>query len=287
MRAVPAPVAGALVLVLALAAGAPAAPGDRTVKVYDPRHRPAEELLPLARAAIGAEGQALVDRGTNSLLLVGSDAALAETLELLHELDRALRTVVLRYESQRLDSLEARGIRIDWSAGTGDVRIGNAVFPEDRQGVRLRSFAVGTEREGGLAGVVRVLEGQRGRITTGRSVPVTRRSRWDVDTTWVTAESGFEARPRILDDGRVQVDLFPSEQSVDRRGELRFLDAATRVTVRPGETVVVGAVDRTSRTRASSGSRTYAADQKARMERVLLLSVRVEGGEDASPAKPH
>jgi type II secretory pathway component HofQ len=264
-------------MAVTLAAGAAA--GDRTLAVYDPQHRPAAELLPLARVALGAEGEAMVDAGTNQLVLVGTRSALAETVELLRKQDRAPRVVVLRYESQRLDELEGRGLRVDWSAGTGGVRIGNVQRrPASDVDVRARAFGVATEREGGLRGVVRVLEGRTGRIGGGTSVPVTRRSLLDVDTTWVTAESGFEARPRILGDGRVLVELQPVESSVDARGRVRFSGAATTLTLRPGETVAIGAIDRSSTTRAT-GSRVLAASQETRESRILLLGVEVEGAE--------
>ena len=106
-----------------LAAGAGA--GDRTLAVYDPQHRSAAELLPLARVALGGEGEAMVDAGTNQLVLVGNERALAETVALLRKQDRAPRSVVLRYESERLDSLEARGLRVDWNVDAGAVRVGN------------------------------------------------------------------------------------------------------------------------------------------------------------------
>lgn len=269
-------IAAAVGIAVALAAGAAA--GDRTLAVYDPQHRPAAELLPLARVALGAEGEAMVDTGTNQLVLVGTRSALAETVELLRRQDRAPRVVVLRYESQRLDELEARGLRVDWSAGTGGVRVGNVQRPEGGDGVRARAFGVATERDGGLRGVLRVLEGRTGRIGGGTSVPVTRRSLLDADTTWVTAESGFEASPRILGDGRVLVELQPVESSVDARGRVRFSGAATTLTLRPGETVAIGAIDRSSTTRAT-GSRVLAASQETRETRILLLGVEVEGAD--------
>ena len=40
------------------------------MELYRPKHRLAEELLPLAQTALAGEGNAAVDAGTNSLLLV-------------------------------------------------------------------------------------------------------------------------------------------------------------------------------------------------------------------------
>ncbi len=276
-----------MLLALAVVCGAVAAgAADRTLSVYEPRHRPAEELLPLARAGLGERGQAMLDAGTNSLLLVGPEGALAETVELLERLDRAPRTVVLRYASQRLDSLAARGIGVEWNVEAGDVRVGNVRVPAGEEGLRVQGFSVGTELEGGLGGVLRILEGRSGRIVTGRTVPVARRSRFDVDLAFVTAESGFEARPRILADGRVHVELMPMEADVNARGRVRFTGASTVVTVRPGETVAVGGIDRTNDVRREGG-RVYEANQRADRERVLLLRVEIEDAPEATrPASP-
>src|SRR5262249_42676935 len=60
-------------LALALVLARPAAADS---VVYRPRSRLAEELLPLADAALAGEGRAVVDPGTNSLVLLGPRPAL-------------------------------------------------------------------------------------------------------------------------------------------------------------------------------------------------------------------
>ncbi len=256
-----------------LASLAAAPPAAAAAEVYRARHRTAEQLLPLAETALAGEGSVAVDPGTNALVLVGEPAALARAIALLESQDRALRNVVLRYESRRAEELEAEGIGVAWSVGGGDVRVGNVARREP--GVDLRVGGIAGERRGELAGTLRVLEGRSGRISTGSWIPYTVGSRWRRETTWVAAESGVEVHPRILGDGRVQLELFPFEASPEGGGAIRGASAATTVVVEPGRTVAFGGI-----ARDASGSVRSPVAGAARAaggeERVLLVTVEVE-----------
>ncbi len=278
--------AAASLLLAALLLAAPDASAERKIELYEVRHRAAEELLPLAETALQPQGRAALDRGTGSILLIGDEASVAEALDVLRTMDRALRTVTLRYESKRLDELESAGVKVDWSVGAGPARIGSVVFPGERNGIRPSGFAARGQGESGLSGILRVREGETGRVGAGRTVPVRSRGFYGT-TSFVTAESGFQARPRILGDGRVRVELSPSEAQVDDRGRVRFVEAVTTLVVTPGETVALGGIARTTDA-AERGSRAYVARQRSRDERVLLLTVDVQpaSGEEIGPAAP-
>jgi len=264
----------AVVLLVAGLAAAPAQ-AERSVEVYKARHRTAEALLPLARTALVERGNAVVDAGTNALVLMGEPGAVADALALLEQQDQALRTVLLRYESRRRAELEELGVRVAWSAGAGPFRIGNVSFPGGATGALVSPRARDAEHEGRFQGMLRVLEGQAGRIATGSSVPVTvGRGYWRT-TTFATGESGFEAVPRVLGDGRVQVAFRPFEGSVDGRGRERFTDAETTVVVEPGETLAIGGLERDDASRdadafGGGGSR------RVQSETLLLLTVELE-----------
>jgi hypothetical protein len=106
-------------------------------------------------------------------------------------------------------------------------------------------------------------------------VPVRTRGVFTSSTTFVTAERGFTARPRILSEDRVQVEITPSDDTVDDRGRVEFTGAATTVVVKPGETVALGGISR-SGTDRRTGSRVITASERAKDERVLLLTVDVD-----------
>ena len=259
----------------ALTWGAAALAQDRSVEVYSPLHRLAAELLPLATTVLGDEGRAAVDEGTNALVLIGTPVAVARTLDLLRSQDVARRTIVLRYESRRRDELAAAGIRVDWSLGAGGLRVGSVVVPARREGMRVLSSARAREETGGFRGMVRVQDGQTAHIRSGSSVPV----RTLDEVVFVEGQRGFAARPRVLADGRVRVELEPVDAEVDALGRTRFTVASTILTVRPGETVAVGEVAR--RTEGGEIGTRALDSRRSEEERILLLTVELP--EDEAP----
>jgi hypothetical protein len=140
----------------------------------------------------------------------------------------------------------------------------------------VRPFDDRTERRGKLAGMLRLQDGQAGRIETGSELPiVTHVSPWQAQVGIVSATSGFEARPQLLGDGRVRVAIQPFEGSLEPGGVVRTHGAAAEVTVRSGETVAIGGVTQSGeqRSRGLGG-----ASREARYEDwVLLLRAEVEG----------
>jgi hypothetical protein len=262
-------------LLLALAFGAPAS-GAPQAEVYRVQHRTAEELLPYAEAALGSEGRAVVDPGSNSLvLLCERPELLRSALALLAAQDRALRTVVLEYQSQRVSELEAEGIRVDWGVAAGAMRIGNLIVPAGQSRVRVAPSAEHGRASGSLAGTVRILEGRSGRISTGETAAVTTRTRHEVVTTLVPADSGLEAHARILGDGRVHLELRPFEAQFRRDGTIETSEAATTLIVEPGKTVVIGGLAQT-RGAASLDAFAGAERERSRDERVLTITARIE-----------
>jgi len=264
-------------LLAALVCFAPAAhPAERKVQIYRPLTRTAAELLAPAQAALGAQGSATVDAGTNALVLIGDEQAVVAALGVLAQLDRPLPTIVLHYESERLADLTARGIQVAWSIGAGSFRVGNVYAPPGTDLVAIRPFADRTERRSRLAGMLRVQDGQVGRIETGTAVPIVHHvSPWESQVDLVDVSSGFEARPQLQGDGRVRVALQPFEGALERGGAIRSSGAATEVTVEPGETIAIGGLtqEREQRSRGLGG----AANEKGYEDWVLLLRAELEG----------
>lgn len=262
-----------------------AAPARAESSVYRAQHRTAEELLPLAKAALAGQGNAVADPGTNSIVLLGPPGAVAEARALLEAQDRALRTVIVHYEERRRSELEESGIDVRWSAGTGAVRVGNAVRRGD-DGTRVVIRPEATERQGDArtAGTLRVLDGQAGRITTGQNVPVeTGRVLADgrgrrlavVDTHRVDADTGFEVRPRVLGDGQVRLEIRPFGARVQPDGTIATSGATTTVVLQEGgEPAVIGGLG--SGVTSGSSSLSGRSARTSRDDRVLLLSVELE-----------
>jgi hypothetical protein len=259
-----------LVLVTALAAHA-----ERKIEIYRPVSRTAAELEAPAQAALGDAGSAAVDAGTNALVLIGEPDAVAAAVALLRQLDQRLATVVLHYESERVADLAARGVRVVWTVGGGSFRIGNVLAPPGTDFVAIQPRADVKTRRGNFAGMLRLQDGQAGRIESGSEVPiVTHLSPYEAQVGVVSATSGFEARPHVLGDGRVRVELQPFEGELARGGIQRG-GAATEVTVTPGETVAIGGI---TQSREQSGRGLGGVSEEERSEDwVLLLRAEVEG----------
>jgi hypothetical protein len=263
----------ALAIALGLAGPARGAP---QAEVYRVQHRSAEELLPYAEAALGSEGRAVVDPGSNSLVLLSERPELLRSaLALLAAQDRALRTVVLDYQSQRESELETAGVRIDWGVASGAVRIGNLIVPAGQSRVRVAPHAELERGSASLAGTVRVLEGHSARIATGQTAALTTRSRWEQSTTLVDADSGLEAHARILGDGRVLLELRPFAARFQKDGRIETSEAVTTLTVEPGRTVVIGGLSGTQGA-ASLDALAGADRQRMRDELVLTITARIE-----------
>ncbi len=271
MKVVRATFAVSLVLLFLAAPSA----GERAIEIYKASNRTAAELLPLAETAMAGEGSAALDSGTNSIILMGPPAAVERTLTLLRQQDQKRRMVVMRYESKRVDELAAKEIRVDWSAGSGSVRVGNVIYPGEETGVRVSGRAIQSHGEDSLSGILRVMDGEEGHIGRGRSVPVHSGGILTSSTTFVSAERGFTARPRILGEDRVQVEITPTDDTVDDHGRVEFTGATTTVTVKAGETVALGGISRSS-DEHQMGSRVITASAAAKEERVLLLTVDIE-----------
>jgi len=246
------------------------------MEVYDPRHRTGEDLLPVLEAVLAGEGSAAVDPHTGSIVLVGSGPVVARALELLRRQDRALRTVVIQHETRRAGDLEASGVRIDWSVGGGRTRVGNVVERDGDTRVHVRPHDRSAAGEGADTGLLRVLEGEWGRIARGAEVLLPTGSWRHPDAVRVAAETGLEVRPRVLGGGRVRLDLRPFQGSLRPGGVVERASAETTLVVEPGRTVVVGGMTRT--TERSGRSRTGGfARSTGRREEVLLLTVTLEG----------
>ncbi len=275
--AVLAPAVGMVVLAALLAAPAPAR-AERSVEVYRPAHRLAEELAPLARTALGVQGSVAVDPGTNALVLVGERAAVEEALILLRRQDRAQQSVILHLESRTESELAAARLAVAWSVEAGSLRVGTLRGPEG-SGVRVALRSLEREGREGLRATVRVLNGQAAAIGAGEERLIALPGGRLPGAAVVSADRGLVAVPRVLGDGRVRVEIEPADARLGPDGSVFRSGAATTVVVRPGETVAIGGLDRDT----GEGRRGSSGASRRRAAEVRLLLLSVELPDSASP----
>ncbi len=196
--------------------------------------------------------------------------------------DPSLHDVLVHYESRRVDELDAEGLRIDWQAVSGKLRVGNVVPRRSEPPVSAPPPAE-RERESERESL-RMLEGESGRIATDVGAPIATRALIPYRVREAIsfddeAEAGFDVTPHVLSDGRVRLELTPFDERFGPPGEggpqaARPAPAAT-VTVAPGARVAIGGLAHESTASGGSGFSSIGRPE-VREERVLVVWVEVE-----------
>jgi Flp pilus assembly secretin CpaC len=262
-------------LLLAFALLLAAASARAEMQVYHPKHRAAQDLVPLVEVALGADGRVAVDPHSNALVLIGSASGLAQALELLAIQDRRLRTVLIQHETRTASELATSGARVAWGAGGSGLRVGNVERGPESSGVAVRLRQGVRSGSGSEVGMVRVLEGEWARIASGTEMLLPIGSHHHPDAVRVAAESGLEVRPRVLGDGRVRLDLRPFQGALRPDGTVAHAGADTTLVVTPGETAVVGGLGGVRSTQSRSLLSGGGHGQQAQ-DRLLLVTVSLD-----------
>jgi hypothetical protein len=246
----------------------------QSIEIYRARYRPAAELVPIARSALGTGGDVTLDARTASLVLNGSPEALRRALALLEQVDRRLRQVVIETDVRQLEDLDWFRARVVWKASWGPLSIGTLPLPASGLAVGVdASRARETIRSSSR---LRLLEGSTGIVRTGRALPVLFEPYWGTKTTaaFVAVDTGFEVMAHVVDDDQVVVELRPFAGRVDNDGELSYIDVATSVTVSFGETVVIAETSRSSDSTEVELSGVH-TEQRRRQD-IVLLTVQLD-----------
>ncbi|GMR22217.1 MAG: hypothetical protein BMS9Abin37_0551 [Acidobacteriota bacterium] len=244
----------------------------QTIELYRARYRPASELVPIARSALGSGGQVTLDARTATLVLNGSPQAIQRTLALLEQVDRPLRQVVIESVVRQVEDFDALGVRVAWKTSLGPLRLGT-LPPLAANGLIVGVDATRARETNRASSRLRLLEGGTGIVRTGKALPVLFEPYWGT-TAFVPVDTGFEAKARVLEGDRVYLELRPFAGRVEDNGELTYIAVATSITVSPGETVVLAETTRAaeSSTTDSSG----AQKDQLRRQQIVLITVELE-----------
>lgn len=261
----------ASVFVVMATAASPGAAEDGA-SVYAPLHRSAEDLLPLATAALGDGGTAVVDAG--KLVLLGPPTALERAREVLALRDVPRPVVTLDLETHSARSLRARGRGIRWGASTGSLRTGLLDLKDGADPPARGARTLGTGRDEGSRYSVQVLDGESAQLELGSLETWTNRTRFVFYRSFLEVTSGFRASPRVLENGDVLLTLEWHEGEVESRERVDLARMSTTVRVARDETVVLGTLSRRGATGASLRRRT-SSFSPVLDEQVVLLRVSV------------
>src|SRR2546425_475033 len=72
-------------------------------------------------------------------------------------------------------ALASSGASVHWRAGAGGFRIGDVSWPRGAAALAIEVEGEAARRASTLAGELRILDGQSGRISSGASLPITAR----------------------------------------------------------------------------------------------------------------
>lgn len=213
-------------------------------EVIEPRNRLAQELAPLLQPLAGVGGS--VAAYDNKLIVRAAPAQIAEMRRLLEQLDRAPRQLrVSVRQGRRLQSDEQEaGLSGVYRRGDGSVAVPgpDGRLPEDVE-LRLRERKVVDEN--GIRQQLRVTEGSEAQIMLGRSRPYTvseplTDGKFAYHTEYIEHSTGFVVLPRLLPDGRVQLEIRAQQQIGARPGYIDSRGTASTVSGPLGEWFEIG-----------------------------------------------
>ncbi len=271
---------------LALVPLAVPAYAETGMRIFRPQHRVAEELEAIAQAVLGDDGRVSLDRAGNALVLAGEVAAIEQTLDVLRQQDRAPVALEVHYRALDFAQWTKAGYEIVPDGTMPSAAVPAAGFALARvRKVAIRGERTGSRRVEGFKGVVRVASGSSVEISRGAAVPLVSRDVLGAHVAGVAeGRRGFRAMPRMLDDGRIHLEIHYDDGSVDADGRVDGTRGHTSLTLAPGETVAIGNLTGSTRSQQRAGRVWSTHDD--RDERVYLLEVRVVGPRTGDISQP-
>ncbi|MGB5259115.1 MAG: secretin N-terminal domain-containing protein [Gammaproteobacteria bacterium] len=259
---------------------------DYPIEVIELKSRPLEEILPVIRPLIGADGTA-TGMG-NNLVLKASPEQVREVRQLLREIDRPpkrlLITVSKQGESTRGSSGYSAGA--DIRAGDGQISINSPGRAVDETRARVHIYGTNGQQSRTTGQQVQALEGRPAFIASGTRIPVRDVERYNrhgrIRESYVTrmydASSGFYVVPRVSGE-YVTLEIH---QRDDRPGRYRgIIDTQSTDTVvrgRLGEWVSLGGINTTGNSSQGGLGRSQATDGSVMQQiEVMVQCLDCEG----------
>lgn len=264
-------------LILIILLFASAAPAQTELKTFQLQNRNAAEMISILRPMLDPRGGI---SGTGYTLIVRSTPEnLKEIEQLVHELDTALRNLIITVRRGDVSDGERQGIEAHGEIGgdSGKVVIGEGGTPQ------LRIYSTGRRGDDSGDQRLRVLEGQWAVIQSGQEIPVPQRSVTQSgggvvvqDTIeYKDVSSGFEVRPRLSGE-HVTVDVRPFRaRPANSGGAIDTSSLITTVSGSLGEWIELGGVVEENR----SSSRGIVHSTGQRDVQRMRMYIRIDAAE--------
>ena len=244
-----------------------AVPADYPIEVIELKARPLEEVLPVIRPLLGA-GATATGMG-NNLILKAAPAQVRQIRQLLQEIDRPPRRLLILVSKQGDSTQSASGYTAGADIRTGDtqISINSPGYPVDETRARLYIQDDDGQRSRNIGQRVQALEGRPAFIASGSAIPV-----YDVEryyrhgrvyerrvTPMQDISSGFYVVPRVTGDS-VTLEIQQRDDRVSRYpGVINTQTTGTAVRGRLGEWITLGGIDSSTSVREGGLGRSYTA----------------------------
>jgi hypothetical protein len=253
---------------------------DYPIEVIELKSRSLEEILPLVRPLIGADGAA-TGMG-NNLVLKAAPGQVSEIRKLLLEIDRPPRRLLITVSTQGDSTLGSSG----YSAGAdivtdhGRISINSPKHAVDETRARVHIHDSSGRRTDSSGQKVQALEGYPAFIASGTRIPVHGIERYTVNgqvrerrvTRMHDASSGFYVVPRLSGE-HVTLEIHQrNDRPGMHRGVIDTQRADTVVRGRLGEWISLGGINTTSNSSQGGLGRSHAMRGSATGQ----IGVRVE-----------
>ena len=244
------------------------APSHAELRVFEPRHADPESLLPVVQPLLGP-GESVSVYG-NTLVVNAGAGSLRRIDELLMQLDRPLRNLLISVRRGGSAVEHAQGAAVEGSLQLGDVRIGTGGATVPGSAVQIRGGRQITTRSGSGESSARTLEGRPVLIRDGALVPLAGDGYWGAGVQYEDVSQGFVVRARLAGD-QVLLDIETRNDRLEG-GTVRTGALTSSVSGRLGEWIPLGGSTAGSES-AGSGLTTRYGTRGSAEE---LIEVRVE-----------
>ena len=250
-------------------------------RIFKIRYARADKLRPIVEALLSPKGRIQVDERSNALVLMDTPPVLEQVRQVLDSLDSPVPQVRIQAKIVEIDYDVARSLGIVWGIGNQQNpeagvpwrfsveapvagQVGSISFGYLLPQVQLDAMisALESERKANVLSQpsIVVQNNTEAMILSGKKVPIlTRDQAGNVIVEFYDVALKLTVRPRISPEGWITVELHPEVS--DLAGAAGGLagpvitsqEAQTTVTVRDGETIVIGGILKQNETQSSSG----------------------------------
>ncbi len=248
-------------------------------KVFQINYAKADEIQSVISGLLSSSGKLVVDKRTNSLVITDVPSVLHEVDSLIKQLDTPTPQVLIQAKIVEINRSVAKALGIDWSAvhpdnpGSGlpfriDVPLGTAatgsmMFGKFIAGMSIDATIDMLESES-KANVLSqpsiiVADNQQAEILSGKQIPIiTRDMAGNQVIQFYNVALRLTVTPHISPDGTITLELNPEVSDIAGEAPggagvmISTQQARTQLTVKDGETVVIGGIMRTHKKEGES-----------------------------------